>query len=84
MSTYLNSVPQLCSEKPPADWNDVEKRNAWHDDQDNPDPDPRLVIITDIRGREGDFTLEKRGFKVIRFEHKNEYDLSSNEGIKRT
>ena len=28
VSTYLNYVRQPDSENPPADWNDVEKRNA--------------------------------------------------------
>jgi hypothetical protein len=84
VSTYLNYVRQPDSEKPPADWSDVEKRNSWHDEQENPDLDPTPVTITDIRGREEDFTLEKQGFKVIHLENENEYDFSSNEGIKRT
>jgi hypothetical protein len=28
--------------------------------------------------------LERQGFEIIRPEHKNEYDFSGNEGIKRT
>ena len=71
VSTYLNYVRRPDSEKPPADWGDVEKENAWHDEQENPDLDPTPVTITDIRGREEDFILEKQGFKVIRLEHEN-------------
>lgn len=55
-----------------ASKNEIIQKNAWHDEQENPDLDPTPVTITDIRGREEDFTLEKQGFKVIRLEHENE------------
>lgn len=50
----------------------IEKKNAWHDEQENPDPDPTPVTITDIQGREEDFVLEKQGFKAIHLDHENE------------
>jgi hypothetical protein len=84
VSTYLNYVRELDIEKPPADWNDLEKKNAWHDEQANPDLDPTPVTITDIRGREEHFTLNKQGFEVFHLDQEIKYDFSSNEGVKRT
>jgi hypothetical protein len=45
VSTYLNYVRQPDSGKPPADQNDFEKRNAWHDEQEHPDLDPPLLPL---------------------------------------
>jgi hypothetical protein len=84
ISTYLNYVRQADTERPPADWNDIEKKNAWHNDKENPDLDPTLVAITDIRGSEEHFALDKQGFMVFHLAQGIEYDFSSNEGIKQT
>jgi hypothetical protein len=84
VSTYLDYVLPADIERPPADWNDIEKKNAWHNEKEYPDLDPTLVAITAIRGREEHFALDKQGFIVFHLDQGIEYDFSSNEGIKRT